>query len=72
MATIRHQRNFGFGAMKVFTMSGAPANFWPVWFQPLMIRVDPRARTSQKEAPNNRLLWVGVSECPSLPPMWQM
>lgn len=52
----RVQRNFRFGAMKVFTMSGAPANFWPVWFQPLMMRVEPRARTSQKQAPSSRLL----------------
>lgn len=56
MATIRAQRNFGFGVMKVFTMSGAPANFWPVWFQPLMIRVEPRTRASQKQPPNSRLL----------------
>lgn len=26
----------GLGMRKVFTVSGSPANFWPVWFQLLM------------------------------------
>ena len=61
VATIKAQRNLGFDTMKVFTISGAPANFWPVWFQPRMSRVEVRTRASQKQAPSNRLLWVSVS-----------
>lgn len=28
------QRSLGYVVMKDLTMSGSPANFWPVWFQP--------------------------------------
>ncbi len=30
----------------IFTMSGSPANFWPVWFQPRMRRMAARASTA--------------------------
>lgn len=33
----------GLGMRKVLTVSGSPANFWPVWFQLLMSLRAPRA-----------------------------
>lgn len=66
VARIRDQRNLGFVAINVFTISGDPANFWPVWFQPRMMRVAPRTMANQTQVPPSPLLWTTVSECEGL------
>ncbi|KMQ81463.1 hypothetical protein RF55_26249 [Lasius niger] len=42
-----NQRSCGLGARNSLTMSGSPANFWPVWFQLLVRRMVANARTCQ-------------------------
>lgn len=42
----KDHKNWGFGARKSLTISGSPANFCPVWFQPRMTRIVSNTATA--------------------------
>lgn len=48
---IRAQSRIGSGCRNDFTMSGSPANFCPVWFQPLITLVVDAAKTVAAKCP---------------------
>jgi hypothetical protein len=52
------QRSWGCVTTKLLTMSGLPANFWPVWFQALVIR--RAAREMNNQPMSSRLLSLSL------------